>query len=176
MSALQAESGKDTACFVTTWVIEGIELQPWICNHVDGCLLRLHVLCCICTLTASIFYLDVFHATGSKQSPVYVAQVADRLNAEGVPCNLVTGQEVRRVPGAKHTACTVEMAELDTEYEVGACVYEVDSVALCRLAHLTAVQMQAISAVCTLQSVVHFALPWLLVLQLLHCCVLVACD
>jgi len=45
-------------------------------------------------------------------------QVADRLNGMGVPCNLVTGQEVRRVKGARHTACTVEMADLTTRVDV----------------------------------------------------------
>lgn len=45
-------------------------------------------------------------------------QIADRLNAAGVPCNLVTGQEVRLVQGARHTACTVEMADLDQRVEV----------------------------------------------------------
>lgn len=45
-------------------------------------------------------------------------QVADRLNSMGVPCNLVTGQEVRRVKGARHTACTVEMADLTTRVDV----------------------------------------------------------
>lgn len=45
-------------------------------------------------------------------------QVADRLNSMGVPCNLVTGQEVRRVKGARHTACTVEMADLTTQVDV----------------------------------------------------------
>lgn len=49
----------------------------------------------------------------------FLPQVADRLNAAGVPCNLVTGQEVRRVPGARHTACTVEMVDLDHNVEVG---------------------------------------------------------
>lgn len=40
-------------------------------------------------------------------------QVADRLTADGLPCHLVTGQEVRLAPGdtpARHTSCTVEMA------------------------------------------------------------------
>lgn len=49
---------------------------------------------------------------------VYRPQIADRLNADGVPCNLVTGQEIKEVPGARHTACTVEMADLDREVEV----------------------------------------------------------
>ncbi|GIL59735.1 hypothetical protein Vafri_14458 [Volvox africanus] len=46
-------------------------------------------------------------------------EVADRLAAEGLPCNLVTGQEVRRAVGAhgapaRHTACTIEMADVKT--------------------------------------------------------------
>lgn len=54
-------------------------------------------------------------------APAFVdLQVADRLNAAGVPCNLVTGQEVRLLKGARHTACTVEMADLDRQVEVRA--------------------------------------------------------
>jgi ATP-dependent RNA helicase SUPV3L1/SUV3 len=45
-------------------------------------------------------------------------QIADRLNAAGVPCNLVTGQEVRLVHGARHTACTIEMADVEQRVEV----------------------------------------------------------
>jgi hypothetical protein len=48
-------------------------------------------------------------------------QVADRLTSMGVPCNLVTGQEIRRVKGARHTACTVEMADLATMVDVSHC-------------------------------------------------------
>ena len=39
-------------------------------------------------------------------------EVADDLNARGVRCDLVTGQEARLVPGSRHVACTVEMAEV----------------------------------------------------------------
>ena len=38
-------------------------------------------------------------------------EVYDELNARGVRCSLATGQETRRVPGARHVACTVEMAD-----------------------------------------------------------------
>lgn len=48
----------------------------------------------------------------------FVAQVADRLNSMGVPCNLVTGQETRSIKGARHTACTVEMADLSAAVDV----------------------------------------------------------
>jgi ATP-dependent RNA helicase SUPV3L1/SUV3 len=57
--------------------------------------------------------------------------VADRLNAAGVPCDLVTGQEVVRVPGARHVACTVEMAGLEAPVEV--CVGGGGGVWLCVL-------------------------------------------
>ncbi|KAK9815173.1 hypothetical protein WJX73_009704 [Symbiochloris irregularis] len=45
-------------------------------------------------------------------------EVYDSLNAQGTLCNLLTGQEKREVPGARHTACTVEMANLNEEYDV----------------------------------------------------------
>ena len=38
----------------------------------------------------------------------------ERLNARGVPCNLLTGQEQRWIPGARHVSCTVEMAKVPT--------------------------------------------------------------
>lgn len=37
-------------------------------------------------------------------------EVYERLNQDGCHCNLVTGQERAEVPGATHSACTVEMA------------------------------------------------------------------
>lgn len=52
------------------------------------------------------------------RSIILTVQVADRLNAAGVPCHLVTGQEVRRVASAQHTSCTVEMADVDRVVEV----------------------------------------------------------
>lgn len=52
----------------------------------------------------------------AAESGVYLAplrllamEIRDRLMEAGVPCNLVTGEERQLIPGAKHTACTVEM-------------------------------------------------------------------
>lgn len=42
-------------------------------------------------------------------------EVSDKLNAEGVPCSMVTGEESVLVAGATCTACTVEMLN-DREY------------------------------------------------------------
>lgn len=42
----------------------------------------------------------------------------ERLNSEGVGCNLLTGEEEIIVPGASHTSCTVEKADLRTPYDV----------------------------------------------------------
>ncbi|NMD69889.1 RNA helicase [Bacillus sp. DNRA2] len=36
-------------------------------------------------------------------------EVYDKLNAEGVPCSLKTGEEEKFTPGASHVSCTVEM-------------------------------------------------------------------
>ena len=48
-------------------------------------------------------------------------EVAEGLNnaPDGVPCNLVTGQEKRASPGARHVACTVEMADVRRPVDVG---------------------------------------------------------
>jgi hypothetical protein len=43
-------------------------------------------------------------------------QVFDRVNAEGVYCNLHTGQEKKNVPFASHMTCTVEMLYLKPLY------------------------------------------------------------
>ena len=52
----------------------------------------------------------------AAESGVYLAplrllamEIRDRLIEVGVPCNLITGEERQLIPGAKHTACTVEM-------------------------------------------------------------------
>lgn len=42
----------------------------------------------------------------------------ERLNAEGVPCSLLTGEEETRVSGAEHLCCTVEKADLNAAYDV----------------------------------------------------------
>jgi ATP-dependent RNA helicase SUPV3L1/SUV3 len=42
----------------------------------------------------------------------------ERLNSEGVRCNLLTGEEEIRVDGASHSSCTVEKADIDRLYEV----------------------------------------------------------
>jgi len=45
-------------------------------------------------------------------------EVYQKLNAAGVPCNLVTGQEKRIIPGATVTACTVEMTTVESPFDV----------------------------------------------------------
>jgi ATP-dependent RNA helicase SUPV3L1/SUV3 len=45
------------------------------------------------------------------------AEVYDKLTAEGVYCNLYTGQERREIPFSTHAAATVEMANLTEEYD-----------------------------------------------------------
>ena len=46
------------------------------------------------------------------------AEQFDTLNAEGVPCSLVTGEERILVPFSRVQASTVEMADLKTHYDV----------------------------------------------------------
>lgn len=59
------------------------------------------------------------------RSGVYLAplrllamEIRDRLMEAGVPCNLVTGEERVLIPGARHTACTVEMMHPGKEVDV----------------------------------------------------------
>ncbi|EKN64844.1 helicase [Neobacillus bataviensis LMG 21833] len=45
-------------------------------------------------------------------------EVFDKLNAEGTPCSLKTGEEEKMVAGAQHISCTVEMFHEKEVYEV----------------------------------------------------------
>lgn len=45
-------------------------------------------------------------------------EVYDKLNSEGVPCNLITGEEEIIKEGARHTASTIEMMNPNREVEV----------------------------------------------------------
>lgn len=45
-------------------------------------------------------------------------EVYEACNLEGTYCSLVTGQEKQIVPGAQHTACTVEMIHLEKRVDV----------------------------------------------------------
>jgi ATP-dependent RNA helicase SUPV3L1/SUV3 len=45
-------------------------------------------------------------------------EVYDQLNKSGVYTDLLTGQEQRQVPFSSHISCTVEMVNLNREYDV----------------------------------------------------------
>ncbi|KAL2939461.1 DExH-box ATP-dependent RNA helicase DExH18 mitochondrial [Bienertia sinuspersici] len=45
-------------------------------------------------------------------------EVFDKVNALGVYCSLLTGQEKKHVPFSNHVACTVEMVSNDESYDV----------------------------------------------------------
>lgn len=49
---------------------------------------------------------------GSPSTKVY-----DSCNGNGTYCSLITGQERREVPFARHVSCTVEMANVDEPVE-----------------------------------------------------------
>ncbi|MFC5499696.1 helicase-related protein [Caenimonas terrae] len=64
-------------------------------------------------------------ALQNARSGVYLAplrllamEIRDRLTAQGIPCNLMTGEEHDIVPGARHTACTMEMMNPQNEVDV----------------------------------------------------------
>lgn len=59
---------------------------------------------------------EALHHLQAASSGVYLAplrllamEVRDRLMEAGVPCNLITGEERQILPGARHTASTIEM-------------------------------------------------------------------
>ena len=43
----------------------------------------------------------------------------ERLNREGVKCNLATGEEEINIEGAAHVCCTIEKLDISEEYQVG---------------------------------------------------------
>lgn len=45
-------------------------------------------------------------------------EVYEKLNKEGVPCSLKTGEEEKEMPDAKHISCTVEMFYAKEQYDV----------------------------------------------------------
>lgn len=68
---------------------------------------------------------DALIALQNADSGIYLAplrllamEIRDRLMDAGVPCNLVTGEERTLVPGAKHTASTIEMMQPGREVAV----------------------------------------------------------
>jgi len=84
---------------------------------------------------------EALEALMEARSGVYLAplrllamEVRDRLMNAGIPCNLVTGEERVMVPGAQHTACTVEM--MDPTMEVRVAVLDENSNAARRTARL----------------------------------------
>jgi hypothetical protein len=68
---------------------------------------------------------DALEALKRASSGVYLAplrllamEIRDRLVAQGIACNLLTGEEHVLMEGARHTACTVEMMNPEQEVEV----------------------------------------------------------
>lgn len=68
---------------------------------------------------------DALEALKQAESGVYLAplrllamEIRDRLVAQGIPCNLLTGEEHDRMEGARHTACTVEMMNPEQQVDV----------------------------------------------------------
>ncbi len=67
---------------------------------------------------------DALQRLKSCGSGIYLAPLRilalenyEKLNAEGVLCNLLTGEEEIRVEGAHHASCTVEKADIRRSYE-----------------------------------------------------------
>lgn len=68
---------------------------------------------------------DALIALQNAESGIYLAplrllamEIRDRLMEAGIPCNLITGEERVMVPGARHTAATVEMMNSNQAVDV----------------------------------------------------------
>ncbi|MEW9668792.1 helicase-related protein [Ammoniphilus sp. 3BR4] len=59
-------------------------------------------------------------AKGIYLSPLRLLalEVFERLNKDGVPCDLLTGEEMIHSPGAKHSSCTIEKANYNELFDV----------------------------------------------------------
>jgi len=60
-------------------------------------------------------------ANGIYLSPLRILALEnfERLNREGIKCNLATGEEEINIEGAAHVCCTIEKLDIREEYEVG---------------------------------------------------------
>ncbi|MBO4366906.1 MAG: ATP-dependent helicase [Clostridia bacterium] len=68
---------------------------------------------------------DALQALKQADSGLYLGplrllalEMFDRLNADGVPCNLLTGEEEEQVPGASITASTIELCDYSRRFDV----------------------------------------------------------
>lgn len=59
-------------------------------------------------------------AKGIYLSPLRLLalEVYERLNEDGVPCDLLTGEEMILAAGARHIACTIEKANYEETYDI----------------------------------------------------------
>lgn len=69
---------------------------------------------------------EALEAMKKAERGVYLAplrllamEVQDSLLSAGVPCSMLTGEESSIIPDAQHMSSTVEMLNLNTEYDVG---------------------------------------------------------
>ncbi len=46
------------------------------------------------------------------------AEIQEQMNDNGVPCDLITGEECQFIEGAQHVSCTIETLNYENEYEV----------------------------------------------------------
>jgi ATP-dependent RNA helicase SUPV3L1/SUV3 len=82
-------------------------------------LLAMEVSCFTCTCWGRVVWLlGFFIGLQTGLMRLLSGQVFDKVNAEGVYCNLHTGQEKKDVPFANHLTCTVEMSYLNRQWEV----------------------------------------------------------
>lgn len=79
----------------------------------------------LCGPTNSGKTYEAVEALSKAKSGAYLAplrlmamEIYDKLNAMGVPCSLVTGDEEIIVPGAKHISSTIEAINLNEHYNV----------------------------------------------------------
>lgn len=68
---------------------------------------------------------DALQALKTARNGIYLAplrllayEIHDRLNQEGIPCNMITGEEEIIIAGAEHSSCTIETLSVEAEYEV----------------------------------------------------------
>ena len=68
---------------------------------------------------------DALQALKNVESGLYLGplrllalEMFDRMNLDGCPCSLLTGEEYIETPGALHTSSTIELCDYDSSYDI----------------------------------------------------------
>lgn len=70
------------------------------------------------TYNAIQSYKEAFRGVYLAPLRLLAFEIFEKLNMENIPCDMLTGEEELTIPNARHISSTVEMANLNTYYDV----------------------------------------------------------